>query len=192
MSASPTALPLVPALRPAWTATIGRKAVLAVAGSLALAVSAQVQIPLWPVPVTGQTLVVLLLGFAFGPRLAVATVATYLAEGLVGLPVFAGGAAGAAVLAGPTAGYLWGFLAAAGLTGWLAERGWHRRAGTVVAGMLLGNVVIYVFGAGWLARMTGLAGAWEAGVLPFLVGDALKIAAAVALLPRLSRVARRD
>lgn len=181
MSAS--ALPLVPALRPAWTASVPRKLMLALAGSAVLAVSAQVQVPLWPVPITAQTLVVLLLGFAFGPRLAAGTVGAYLAEGLVGLPVFAGGFGGLGVLARPSVGYLVGFLAAAVVTGVLAERGWSRRPSTVATGMVLGNLAIYAFGAGWLALVYTPTVAWSTGVVPFLVGDAIKIAIAVALLP---------
>lgn len=180
---SATSLPLVPAMRPTWTDSLPRKVVIVLAGTVALAVSAQVQVPMWPVPITGQTLVVLLLGFALGPRLAGATTLTYLAEGAMGLPVFAGFVGGPAALAGPTAGYLWGFVLAAVLTGVLAERGWHHRVATVVAGMVLGNLVIYALGAGWLARLTDPATAWNAGVVPFLVGDAVKIAIAAALLP---------
>lgn len=192
-------LPLIPAARPALLATVPRKAVAVLLGSAALAISAQVQVPMWPVPVTGQTLVALLLGFVLGPRLAVATVLTYLAEGAVGMPVFAGFGAGAGHLVGPTAGYLWGFVLAAGLTGVLAERGWHRSAPAVAAAMVLGNVVIYALGfsllATWLhtfapetvAWGSALSGAWSNGVLPFLVGDVVKIALAVGILPELTR-----
>lgn len=187
---SATALPLVPALRPAWTDSLPRQAVLAVGGSIVLAVATQVGVPLWPVPITGQTLVVLLLGFAFGPRLAMSTVALYLAEGAVGLPVFSNFSGGLQELVGPasfTGGYLWGFIAAAGLTGYLAERGWHRRGLTVVAAMVLGNLVIYALGATWLAQLTTWDAAWNGGVKPFLIGDALKIALAVGLLPLVAR-----
>ncbi len=190
MSAS--SLPLLPALRPSWTETLPHRVGWALAGSLALALSAQAEIPMWPVPITGQTLVVLVLGFAFGPALAGATVATYLAQGALGLPVFAGGAGGPAHLTGPTAGYLFGFLAAAVLTGWLATRGWHRHAATVAAGMVLGNLAIYAMGATWLANLTDGSVAWNGGVQPFLVGDAIKIAIAVALLPTISRRVRDD
>ena len=192
-------LPIVPAARPALLATVPRQVVAVLAGSAALAISAQVQVPMWPVPVTGQTLVVLLLGFLLGPKLAMGTVLAYLAEGAVGLPVFAGFAAGAAHLAGPTAGYLWGFVLAAGLTGVLAQRGWHRSAPLVAAAMVLGNLVIYVGGAGWLTAWLhllaadtlawgdSLSAAWTTGVQPFLLGDAIKVAIAVAALPALSR-----
>jgi biotin transport system substrate-specific component len=186
---SANALPLVPAAWPAGTATLSRKIALVVAGSAALAVSAHVQVPMWPVPVTMQTLVVLLLGFALGRNLAVATVVAYLAEGAVGLPVFAAGG-GIHLLGGPTAGYLFGFVVAAGLTGYLAERGWHRRPELVVVGMVLGTIVIYAMGVAWLTRVLGsFDAAIAAGVTPFLWGAGLKIAIAVLALPPLARLA---
>lgn len=160
---------------------------LAVAGSLALWVSAKVQVPFYPVPITMQTFVVLAMGMAFGWRLAAATVALYLAQGAVGLPVFAGSperGIGLAYLLGPTGGYLLGMLPAAALCGWLAERGWDRRmAGTALA-MLAGNAVIYALGLIWLGSVIG----WDKpllslGLLPFLPGDALKLALATLTLP---------
>ena len=108
---------------------IARFAALAIGGALALAISAKTQVPFYPVPMTLQTLVVLAIGAAFGARLAAATVLLYLGEGLAGLQVFAGLAAGPAYMAGPTGGYLVGFLFAAALVGWLAERGWDRSLG---------------------------------------------------------------
>src|ERR1700757_150507 len=118
--------PLAAVLWPERAASRARFAALAVLGTLALAVSAKVQVPFYPVPMTLQTLVVLILGAAFGARLAGATVALYLLEGLIGLPVFAGDIAGPAYMAGPTGGYLIGFLVAAVAIGFLAERGWDR------------------------------------------------------------------
>ncbi len=119
--------PLVAALWPArGTSWLARNAALALAGALALALSAKVQVPFYPVPMTLQTLVVLTLSAAYGARLGAATVALYLAEGLLGLPVFASALAGPAYMAGPTGGYLAGFLAAAALIGFLAGRGWDR------------------------------------------------------------------
>lgn len=196
---STVSLPLLPAARPTLVATMPRKAVAVLLGSAALAVSAQIQVPMWPVPVTGQTLVVLLLGFVLGPRLAASTVLAYLAEGAMGLPVFAGLGAGAGHLVGPTAGYLWGFVLAAGLTGVLADRGWHRSAPLVATGMVLGNLAIYALGVAWLATWlhvfapeplavgAAVPTAWSTGVEPFLLGDVAKIALAVAVLPALSR-----
>jgi len=159
------------------------KAALVVFGSLLLAVSAQFKIPLYPVPVTGQTLVVLLIGMTYGPRLGGITLAAYLFEGALGLPVFAGGAAGAAVLMGPTAGYLFGFLLAAIAMGYLAERGMGRTVVSTIAAMVIGNCVIYLFGALWLANFIGFSQAIAAGVLPFLYGDALKLVVAAGVMP---------
>ena len=159
------------------------KAALVVFGSLLLAVSAQFKIPLYPVPVTGQTLVVLLIGMTYGPRLGGVTIAAYLFEGALGLPVFAGGAAGAAVLMGPTAGYLFGFLLAAIAMGYLAERGMGRTVVSTIAAMVIGNCVIYLCGALWLANFIGFGQAIAAGVLPFLYGDALKLIVAAGLMP---------
>ena len=159
------------------------KAALVVFGSLLLAVSAQFKIPLYPVPVTGQTLVVLLIGMTYGPRLGGITVAAYLFEGAVGLPVFAGGAAGVAVLMGPTAGYLFGFLLAAIAMGYLAERGMGRTVVSTIAAMVIGNCVVYLCGALWLANFIGFGEAIVMGVLPFLYGDALKLVVAAGLMP---------
>ena len=159
------------------------KAALVVFGSLLLAVSAQFKIPLYPVPVTGQTLVVLLIGMTYGPRLGGITIAAYLFEGAIGLPVFAGGAAGVAVLMGPTAGYLFGFLLAAAAMGYLAERGIGRTVVSTIAAMVIGNCVIYLCGALWLANFIGFGQAIAAGVLPFLYGDVLKLVVAAGLMP---------
>jgi biotin transport system substrate-specific component len=159
------------------------KAALVVFGSLLLAASAQFKIPLYPVPVTGQTLVVLLIGMTYGPRLGGITVAAYLFEGAIGLPIFAGGAAGMAVFFGLTGGYLFGFLLAAVTMGYLAERGMGRSVVSTVIAMMIGNMVIYLCGASWLAGFIGFGKAMAAGVLPFLYGDALKLVVAAGLMP---------
>jgi biotin transport system substrate-specific component len=161
-------------------------AALVLGASLVIALSAQVaiQLPFSPVPITGQTMAVLLVGALLGSRRGALAVLAYMAEGLAGLPVFAGGAAGLARLFGPTGGYLVGFVAAAFLVGWLAERGWDRRFGTTLAAMTLGNLVIYGVGAVWLAVFVGgLSRGWSLGVVPFLPGDAIKIVLAAVLLP---------
>jgi biotin transport system substrate-specific component len=160
---------------------------LAVAGSLALWLSAKLQVPFYPVPMTMQTFVVLVIGTGFGWRLGAATVALYLAEGALGLPVFAGTpekGIGLAYMAGPTGGYLLGYLPAAALCGFLANRGWDRRIVTMALSMLLGTVVIYAFGLSWLGTIVG----WDKPVLawgltPFILGDLLKLALAAAVLP---------
>ena len=159
---------------------------LILAGSLLLTLSAKIQVPFYPVPMTLQTLVVLLIGVSYGWRLGFATVLAYLAQGAMGLPVFAGTpekGLGLLYMAGPTGGYLVGFALAAGLTGWLAERGLDRSViGTAIA-MIAGNLVIYVFGLAWLANFVGFEKAVTLGVIPFLFGDLVKIMLATASLP---------
>jgi len=172
-----------------WTPAL--KAFFVVIGSLLLATSAQFKIPLYPVPVTGQTLVVLLIGMVYGPRLGGVTIAAYLLQGVIGLPVFAGGAFGIATLVGPTGGYLVGFLIAAIVMGVLAERGMGRGIVSTIIAMMIGNVVIYVAGASWLASFTGAEKALTAGVLPFLYGDVLKLAVAAGLMPVAWRLAKK-
>ena len=150
---------------------------LAVLGSLLLWASAKIQVPFYPVPMTLQTAVVFLIGIAYGWRLAVATLLLYLAQGAVGLPVFAGTPAkgiGLPYMLGPTGGYLLGFVAAAGITGWVAQRSRHWLA--TVGGLLAGTAAIYLLGAGWLATFVGAEKAVTLGVLPFLLGDAVKLA----------------
>src|SRR3546814_2064493 len=142
-----------------------RAVMLAIAGSALIAVCARIQVPMWPVPMTMQTFAVLLIGLAYGSRLGAATVALYLFEGAVGLPVLATGA-GLAYFAGPTAGYLLGFVAAAAFVGWFADRGWGRPAGRVFVAMLAGSAVIYQFGVGWLATFVGMEKALALGALP--------------------------
>jgi biotin transport system substrate-specific component len=158
---------------------------LALAGSALIALAAQVAVPLpfSPVPVTAQTFAVLLVAGTLGARLGAVSVALYVLEGLVGIPVFAGGASGIARLAGPTGGYLVGFVAAALVVGALVERGWGRRVWTCALAMLAGEVVIYAFGLAWLARFPLPVGLLEAGLFPFLAGDAYKLVAAALALP---------
>ncbi len=168
----------------------------AIAGSIALTVSAKISIPAIPVPFTLQTLVVLLLGFAYGPAMAGATVGLYLLQGAFGLPVFQGTpekGLGLAYMMGPTGGYLAGFFVAAVVCGKLAQKGWDKRFSTMALGMILGNAIIYAFGLAWLGSLIG----WDQpvlqyGMIPFLVGDLIKIAIAVALVPMIwKRVNRK-
>ena len=181
---------------PGRVSSLARGATLAFVGSMLLWVSAKVQIPFYPVPMTMQTFAVLAIGMAYGFRLGAATLLLYLAEGLVGLPVFAGTpekGIGAAYMFGPTGGYLLGFLLAAAACGWLAERGWDRRIVTTAAAMLIGNVIIYVPGLLWLGALVG----WdkpvlEWGLLPFLLGDLFKLCLAAALLPLVWRILGRS
>jgi biotin transport system substrate-specific component len=165
-----------------WTRTVA----LVVGFSLLTALAAQLVVPLpWtPVPLTGQTFAVLLTGALLGSRMGALTMLVYLAEGAVGLPFFRGGAGGAQHLLGPTAGYLFAFPVAAFVTGHLAERGWDRRFATAAAAMALGSLVILACGWGWLSLFYRTAAdAFAAGVLPFLVGDVIKIALAASALP---------
>jgi len=162
-----------------------RHLALVLGGSLLVAGLAQVRIPLpfTPVPITGQTFAVLLVGAALGSRLGALSLGLYLLEGVAGLPVFAGGAGGAAAMLGPTGGYLAGFLAAAYLVGLLAERGGDRRLRTALPIFLAGEAIIYLFGVPWLGFFIGFQRAVAAGLYPFLIGDAVKLVAAALALP---------
>ncbi|UCE66521.1 MAG: biotin transporter BioY [Candidatus Zixiibacteriota bacterium] len=158
---------------------------IAVCGSIVIALASRIAfyLPLSPVPVTAQTFAVLLVGTILGRKRAVMAVAAYLAEGAMGLPVFANGTAGIGILGGVTGGYLIGFLAAGFVTGYLAESGWDRRFWTTVMAMIFGNLVIYIFGVSWLAAYIGIDKAFYAGLLVFLPGDILKIIVASLVLP---------
>jgi biotin transport system substrate-specific component len=164
-----------------------RNVVLAVAATIALWISAKIQVPLYPVPITMQTFVVLAVGMAFGWRLGAATMLLYLAEGAIGMPVFAGTperGIGLAYMMGPTGGFLVSYVFAAALVGWLASKGWDRNPLSTLAAMFLGSVVIYAIGLAWLAQMTGWSySVIEKGALPFLYGDAVKMLLAAAILP---------
>jgi biotin transport system substrate-specific component len=158
---------------------------LVVGGSLFAALCAQIRVPLpfTPVPITGLTLGVLLVGSLLGSRLGWASMFLYLLMGVVGLPFFAGGEAGWQHVQGATGGYLLAAPLAALLVGWLAERGWDRRVATTALSMLLGNTLIYLVGVAWLAVLIGLQAAIVKGLLPFLVGDLIKIGIACLVLP---------
>lgn len=163
-------------------------AALIAGGSLVIAGSAQIAVGL-PVPVTGQTFAVLMLAALLGSRRGVLCVLAYLAEGLMGLPVFSQGRAGPAMFFGPTGGFLLGFVPAAYVVGALAERGWDRRAITTMLAMVLGSVAMYACGLAWLSCLDNLLGrplggsVLAVGLYPFLVGDVLKIVLATFLLP---------
>lgn len=179
-------------------ARLAYHAALVVGGSLLIALLAQVavRLPFTPVPVSGQTLGVLLVGTAFGWLLGGLTLLLYLAEIAVGLPFAAEGKGGLEVLTLATAsgGYIWGFLAAAILMGWLANRGWDRSIRSSISVMLLGHLVIYVFGISWLMASidVGLQDALVLGLAPFVVGDTLKLLLAAGALPLAWRLVGRD
>ncbi|HSK88260.1 MAG TPA: biotin transporter BioY, partial [Anaerolineales bacterium] len=163
-----------------------RDLILIVLGALFVAALAQVKIPLpfTPVPLTGQTFAVLLLGATLGSKRGAASMALYIAMGGLGLPVFAGGASGMAYLSGATLGYLIGFVLASYIIGLLAERGLERNVRTSLIPFLVGTVIIYICGVAWLAIVLGsLSKAIAAGLLPFLIGDAIKLIAAAVVLP---------
>ena len=163
-------------------------AALIAGGSIVIALSAQIAIR-YPIPITGQTFAVLLLAALLGSRRGVLCLLTYLAEGLLGWPVFAQGRGGLVAFLGPTGGYLVGFVLAAWIVGALSERTWDRRVLGTVAAMVLGTAVIYACGLAWLFCLVHIfakpfsGGVLAVGLYPFLLGDLLKIALAAALLP---------
>lgn len=160
---------------------------IAIVGSLLLTISAKVAIPFYPVPMTMQTFVVIGLGLALGPRLGVAAVALYLLQGVAGLPVFAGTpekGIGIAYMAGPTGGYLAGYLLAAYVSGVLAERGWDHNVFTAFLAAMAGAVALYIPGLLWLGVLLG----WDKpiiawGLTPFIWGDLLKAGLSAAVFP---------
>ncbi len=179
---------------------IVRDGLLIVIGSVMMALLAQIsiQLPFTPVPITGQTLGVYLIGALYGPRLGALTMLAYLGQGLLGMPVFAMGRSawspssipGLPVIIGPTAGYLFAFPLAAFVVGLLANRGWDRRVRTAIPAMLVGELIILALGFTWLAAATtllsgsvNLAVLFSAAVLPFLPGMAVKIGIASLVLP---------
>ncbi|WP_340150189.1 biotin transporter BioY [uncultured Sneathiella sp.] len=195
MSVGSTSSPLIDSL---WTADaeasrsakLFRLAILALAGSMIIAVSAQIAVPMWPVPMTMQTLAVTMIGATYGWRLGGATVALYVAEGAMGLPVFSGGGS-LASLVGPTAGYIYGFVAAAALVGYMVEKGWGASILKSTVAMTLGTAVIFAGGLSWLSTLIGVEAALAAGLYPFIAGGIVKIALAVALLPMAGKLVEK-
>lgn len=173
-----------------------RNVALAVVGSLALWVSAKIQVPFYPVPMTMQTFMVLIIGMAFGWRLGAATILLYLAEGALGLPVFANSperGIGLAYMMGPTGGYLLGFVVSAAVVGFLGQKGWDRSVVTTLLAMTIGTAIIFGFGLLWLGSLIG----WDKpilqlGMYPFLPGAAFKIVLAAAVLPMAWRFLKRS
>lgn len=155
--------------------SLAKKAAIVVAGSLFMAAMTQISVPFFPVPMTLQTLAVMLIGVTFGFRMATATIALYLVEGLAGLPVFSNFGFGFAKLIGPTGGYLVGFLVAAAVMGFLADRGVTRSWSGMFITLVAGELIIMALGFTWLASLIGADKAWLGGVMPFLLGDALKL-----------------
>jgi biotin transport system substrate-specific component len=164
-----------------WTRSVG----LVIVFSLFIAAAAQFAIHIGPIPITGQTFAVLLTGALLGSRLGAAAVIAYLIEGAIGLPFFAGGAAGIVRFFGPTGGYLIAFPAAAFVTGAFAEHGWDRNYPQAVAAMAIGSALIFLGGWAWYAILTNTpaVAAFQIAVLPYLPGDVIKIALAATVLP---------
>lgn len=173
-----------------------RNVLLVVAGSLIIAASAQMAIPLpfSPVPMTMQPLAVLLVGAALGSARGFAAALLYLVEGISGLPFFAGGLAGPVVLMGPTAGYLAAFPLAAGIAGLFSERGWTRPVPAAIASLTFALAVLYLSGWSWLVLGLGLEPelAFASGVLPFLLADAVKVVLAALMMPAAHRLLTRS
>ena len=160
---------------------------LILSGAVFTAYAAQLVIPMWPVPMTAQTLAVLLVGSVLGATRGAISLIVYFSMGAVGLPVFS---AATSLSFGPTFGYLVGFIAAAALVGYLSQRGWHKSVAGVLGSFAIANSVIYLFGLPWLAFVLGSLGAANdlvsvsaAGLAPFIIGDVVKMTLAAALLP---------
>ena len=172
-----------------------KQAALVVLGIAVLAVAAKIKVPMWPVPITMGTFAVLTIGAAYGARLGLVTILGYMIVGALGFDVFAGSSAeayGLTYMMGGTGGYLLGYVMATVALGWFAQAGWDRSAGKMALAMLAGNVLIYVPGLIWLGMLYG----WDKpllqwGLTPFLIGDALKLALAAALLPALWKLVGR-
>jgi biotin transport system substrate-specific component len=160
---------------------------LILSGAVFTAYAAQLVIPMWPVPITAQTLAVLLVGSVLGATRAAISLIVYFSMGAVGLPVFS---AATSLSFGPTFGYLVGFIAAAAVVGYLSQRGWHKSVAGVIGSFAIANSVIYLFGLPWLAFALGSLGSANdlgsvaaAGLAPFILGDVIKMTVAAALLP---------
>lgn len=187
MSAAVTSRPLVALAMPEkGAARILAQLALAVAGTLLLTLSAKTRVVLGPVDMSLQTLVVLMIGATFGLRLGVATLLLYLAEGAAGLPVFQGTpekGLGLLYMAGPTGGYLAGFVVMAAIAGWASDRGWDRQPVKLFGAMLVAEALMLAMGFAWLSMLIGADKAWMGGVVPFLVPDLVKVALASAVVP---------
>jgi biotin transport system substrate-specific component len=156
------------------------KTALVLAGTVLLALGAQVEVPMLPVPMSLQTLVVSVIGLTYGARLATLTVLAYLAQGFAGMPVFSGGAGGLIHAFGPTGGFLLGFVPMAWATGWMAEHGFGKGAGRLFLAAFIPATLLFVPGVLWLWNVTplDLQGALHAGFYPFIAGDVVKSALA--------------
>jgi biotin transport system substrate-specific component len=167
--------------------------VLVVAGAALTAVAAQIVIPIRPVPITGQTLAVLLVGSTLGAVRGSLSMVVYALLGIVGLPVFSGGTSGFGILASPSGGYILGFIFSAGLVGWIAQRAWDHRVVGAILSFAAGTIVTFAIGMVWLAASLGLGlqKTLEEGLYPFIIGGIVKALLAAAIIPSAWRLSDR-
>ncbi|RWQ25303.1 biotin transporter BioY [Mesorhizobium sp.] len=195
MAIATTMRPLVSlALPQNGAARLATQLFLAIAGTLVLTLSAKTKVMLGPVDISMQTLAVLLIAAASGMRLGVATLLLYMAEGAMGFPVFQSTpekGLGIAYMLGSTGGYLAGFVVMAAIVGWAADRGWDRHPIKLFNAMLVGEVVMMAMGFAWLALLIGPEKSWQFGVVPFIVGDLIKVALAASLVPAVWTLLKR-
>ena len=168
-------------------------------GVALIAISAKIQVPFWPVPMTLQSMAIAALAAAYGFRLGLATIIAYLAVGYMGLPVFAGPAAGPAYFVGPTAGFLAGFVVLTAIVGYVADRVRSESFTALLGAMLVGDVILFVMGFVWLGYVfvtgsgntLGASVAWEKGVQPYILADIVKMVLAAAMVPAISGILKR-
>ncbi|TIN11629.1 biotin transporter BioY [Mesorhizobium sp.] len=175
-------------------ARLATQLLLAIVGTLLLTLSAKTRVLLGPVDISMQTLAVFLISAAFGMRLGVATLLLYMVEGAIGLPVFQGTpekGIGIAYMLGSTGGYLFGFVVMAAIVGWAADRGWDRHPVKLFNAMLVAEIVMMAMGFAWLALLIGPEKSWQFGVVPFIVGDLIKVGLAASLVPAVWSLLRR-
>ncbi|CCV04105.1 BioY protein [Mesorhizobium metallidurans STM 2683] len=187
MAIATTMRPLVSLALPEKGATrLATQLLLAIAGTLVLTLAAKTKVLLGPVDISMQTLAVFLIAAAFGMRLGVATLLLYMAEGAMGFPVFQSTpekGIGIAYMLGSTGGYLAGFVVMAAIVGWAADRGWDRHPIKLFNAMLVAEIVMMAMGFAWLALLIGAEKSWQFGVMPFIIGDLIKVALAASLVP---------
>ena len=176
-------IPLVNVLFPTTgISTLLKNILLIVFGTILLAASSKIQVPFWPVPMTMQTFVVFIIAMAYGWKLSFLTLIAYLFEGAIGLPVFAKGG-GLLYLIGPTAGYLYGMALAAAVMGYYADLGYGKTIIKCIFPLLIGTIIIFVLGVGYLSTIIGFEKALVVGLLPFIPSELFKIALALFIIP---------
>ncbi|MER8689034.1 MULTISPECIES: biotin transporter BioY [unclassified Mesorhizobium] len=196
MAIATTMRPLISlALPEKGAARLAGQLLLAIAGTLLLILSAKTKVMLGPVDISMQTLAIFLIAASFGMRLGVATLLLYMVEGALGLPVFQSTpekGIGIAYMLGSTGGYLAGFVVMAAIVGWAADRGWDRHPIKLFNAMLVAEIVMMAMGFAWLALLIGPEKSWQFGVLPFIVGDLIKVALAASLVPAVWSLLKRS